>query len=121
VTIPTVSAPRPDRSQEEWEEKLRRDRVRKERAWLSRVANERAGIERLLADGADIVYLGLILPAELIPDGVVVVHNHVRPRRRLGYDGFRAWVQRPTDRLEVCPCTWAPEAGVHYRIGREVA
>jgi hypothetical protein len=96
------------------------ERTRQRQA-ASRLANLRTSIERHLAEGAEFAYLERILPAELIPEGVVVVHNNVRPRRRLGYDGFRAWVQAPDDRLVICLCGWAPEAGVHYRIGPEAA
>jgi hypothetical protein len=85
----------------------------KQKGERTRLVNEAAAAERLLADGADVVYLYRILPAELIPDGVVVVHSHVRPRRRLGWDGFRAWLQEPTERLERCDCKWAPETGVY--------
>ena len=64
--------------------------------------------------GVDAVYLDRI-PAT-IPDGWVLVHNSVRPTRCLGYRGFRAWLQAPSDRLELCACGWAPEVGDHYRI-----
>jgi hypothetical protein len=56
------------------------------------------------------------LPAE-VPTGRVLVHNHVRPARRLGTRGFRAWLTSPDPaRLEVCDCSWAPEHGQHFRI-----
>jgi hypothetical protein len=55
------------------------------------------------------------IPAE-VPSGRVVVHNSVRPARRLGVRGFRAWTQWPDERLEVCGCDWAPEVGEHYRV-----
>ena len=32
-----------------------------------------------------------------VPAGQVVVHNHVRPTRRLGSRGFRAWLAEPSD------------------------
>ena len=57
------------------------------------------------------------LPAE-VPDGRCLVHNSVRPTRRLGSRGFRAWTTSYRDRLEVCDCSWAPELGQHYRIER---
>jgi hypothetical protein len=54
-----------------------------------------------------------------VPEGRVVVHNSVRPTRRLGLNGFRAWVQRPGDeKLEVCLCGWAWHLGQHYRVKR---
>ena len=51
-----------------------------------------------------------------VPVSMALVHNHVRPSRRLGTRGFRAWVQEP-DRLTlcVCECGWAPELGQHFR------
>lgn len=53
-----------------------------------------------------------------IPAGHVLVHNRVRPTRRLGSRGFRAWTQVPTDSLVLCECGWAAElpAHYHYRI-----
>jgi hypothetical protein len=65
-------------------------------------------------DLGDVEYLSKI-PTK-IPDGQVVVHNHVRPTtRRLGSRGFRAWLAEPNERLVVCDCGWAPELGEHYR------
>ena len=54
------------------------------------------------------------LPATIPPD-VVLVHNRVRPTRRLGSRGFRAWLSRPdAPRLRVCDCGFAPELGRHF-------
>src|SRR4051812_9180604 len=54
-----------------------------------------------------------------VPPGFVLVHNHVRPTRRLGSWGFRAWLSaRGTTGLELCHCGWAPELGRHYRVWR---
>jgi hypothetical protein len=51
----------------------------------------------------------------------VLVHNSVRPTRRLGSRGFRAWLQSPDSvGLEVCGCGWAPELGQHYRVKQKV-
>ena len=33
------------------------------------------------------------LPGQRPPDGYYLVHNHVRPVRPIGLNGFRAWVQ----------------------------
>ena len=57
---------------------------------------------------------------ESVPSGKFVVHNHVRPTRRLGSRGFRAWLAEPSPRYEVCPCEWAPELGAHYRVNRHL-
>lgn len=54
-----------------------------------------------------------------VPPGLVVVHNHVRPTRRLGSRGFRAWlaVREPAEyKIVRCPCSWAPELETHYRV-----
>jgi hypothetical protein len=51
--------------------------------------------------------------------GQVVVHNSVRPTRRLGSRGFRVWYDSPTaPGLTPCDCDWAPELGAHYRVDR---
>jgi hypothetical protein len=65
-------------------------------------------------------YLKRIPSVADIPAGMVVVHNHVRPTRQLSMRGFRAWVQVPGDELEMCPCSWAHEVPVHYRIRPEL-
>jgi hypothetical protein len=65
------------------------------------------------------------IPAS-VPEGRVVVHNHVRPPRLpgsrdflpLGWNGFRAWLASPSKRLEVCDCGWAPKLTKHYRVKR---
>lgn len=67
---------------------------------------------------AGVEYLRTIPTRDAIPAGRVVVHNHVNPTRRLGSRGFRAWLQRPNDRLVLCECGWAPELGAHYLIPR---
>jgi hypothetical protein len=54
------------------------------------------------------------LPDALPDDGRVLVHNQVRPSRKLGSYGFRAWLQPMGDRIEVCDCSWAPNLGRHY-------
>ena len=65
---------------------------------------------------ADVVYLRT-LPTAILK-GVVLVHNHVvRPTRRFGWRGFRAWLSaQDRRRLEICSCDWAPELGRHYRV-----
>lgn len=59
-------------------------------------------------------------PAD-IPAGRVVVHNHVRPARRLGMRGFRAYLVQPGPLITACGCGWAPELGTHYRVVRNDA
>ncbi len=60
-----------------------------------------------------------------VPFGKIVVHDHVHPtskfvhptsKFKLGSRGFRAWLAKPSPRYEVCPCEWAPELDVHYRV-----
>jgi len=59
-----------------------------------------------------------VLPRS-IPEGKWLVHNTVRPTRRLGSRGFRAWLDEAgTDQREQRPCGWAPELGLHYRVSR---
>jgi hypothetical protein len=44
-------------------------------------------------------------PAD-VPEGRVVVHNAVFPTgRRLNENGFRAWLQIPSERVEVVPAS----------------
>jgi hypothetical protein len=69
-----------------------------------------------LVAAIDLEYLSKI-PAS-VPEGRAVVHNHVRPTRRLGSRGFRAWLAEPSERLEVCGCDWAPELTQHCRVKR---
>lgn len=57
------------------------------------------------------------LPGE-IPPGQIVVHNSVRPTRRLNSRGFRAWLDAPADQYVLCDCGWGPELGDHYRVQR---
>jgi hypothetical protein len=53
---------------------------------------------------------------KVLPADRVLVHNHVRPTRRLGSRGFRAWLSPPSERLTVCRCGWAAELGQHFRV-----
>ena len=62
------------------------------------------------------------IPRKPLPDGRVLVHNHVQPQRYLGLNGFRAWTQPLGDDLVECSCDCA---GVdlrpnvkHYRVNR---
>ena len=53
----------------------------------------------------------------VLPAGKVLVHNQVKPTRRIGSRGFRFWLSTPEDRtLERCDCRWAPELGTHFRV-----
>ena len=53
----------------------------------------------------------------VIPGDMVLVHNHVRPTRRLGSHGFRAWLTAPDSAtFAICGCGWAPERGQHFRV-----
>lgn len=64
-------------------------------------------------------YLFAIPKREDVPPDRVVVHNSVRPIRRLGSRGFRAWFAPLDERVEVCYCGWASELGLHYRPHKE--
>lgn len=73
---------------------------------------------------AEMHYISAI--PDTLPDGEVLVHNDVRPSRRPGNRGFRAWTQarRPMfllGRLERCDCDWAGvdlHSLTHYRSPR---
>jgi hypothetical protein len=55
-------------------------------------------------------------PDEMLPPGVVIVHNQVRPPTlHLGSRGFRAWLQPIDQTVEVCGCGFAPSIGPYYR------
>jgi hypothetical protein len=52
----------------------------------------------------------------MLPPGVVIVHNQVRPPTlHLGSRGFRAWLQPIDQTVEVCGCGFAPSIGPYYR------
>jgi hypothetical protein len=54
-----------------------------------------------------------VIPKE-VPEGRVLMHNHVRPTTRLGSWGFRAWLDdHVPDNFARCDCGWAPGL-VHY-------
>jgi len=57
-----------------------------------------------------------------VPPGKMLVHNHVVPHsRKLGRDGFRAWLANPDpEKYVLCSCDWASELGWHYRV-RKIA
>jgi hypothetical protein len=52
-----------------------------------------------------------------VPRGKVLVHNNVKPTRRLGMRGFRAWLANPSKWYVECTCGWAPHLK-HYRVAR---
>lgn len=51
-----------------------------------------------------------------VPDGRALVHNHVRHTTRTGSgnNGFRAWLEMPSDRIEPCDCGWSGLE--HYKV-----
>jgi hypothetical protein len=63
------------------------------------------------------------LPATKLPAGSYLVHNHVRPARPLGQNGFRAWVTDDPDQLVKCTCDFGgnvnADVNPHYRMKRE--
>jgi hypothetical protein len=68
----------------------------------------------------DVEYVrGLTIP-KTIPEGRVLVHNHIRHsvRTRCGIRGFRAWTQPLSERLEQCDCGWSGLP--HYRVKDEL-
>ena len=50
---------------------------------------------------------------------LIVVHNRVRGKPRLGSNGFRAWLARPAARYVRCDCKWATHLAVHYRVEQD--
>ena len=54
---------------------------------------------------------------DAIPPGRILVHNSVRPAKRMGYRGFRAWLSFPKPKYVICDCKWASNLGEHYRVG----
>jgi hypothetical protein len=67
-------------------------------------------------------YLHSMAEAEHVPRGRVLVHNRVRPRKILSWEGFRAWTQPLDETLEPCACKWAGQNADghlrHYRTKR---
>ena len=64
-----------------------------------------------------------VLPYEPLPAGAYLVHNHVRPQKPLGKNGFRAWIQHSSDRLVECRCDLggcknSKVHKLHYRVDR---
>jgi hypothetical protein len=55
------------------------------------------------------------LPKE-IPQGQVLVHNHVRPVKQIGLNGFRCWLQKIDPTLVKCDCGWAPKFAEHFKV-----
>ena len=54
-----------------------------------------------------------------VPADLIVVHNSVRGKPRLGSNGFRAWLARPAARYVRCDCKWAAHLAVHYRVEQD--
>jgi len=52
-----------------------------------------------------------------VPVGKIVVHNRVKWQRKLGLDGFRAWLDDPPPKAhyKLCTCGWASHLKAHYR------
>lgn len=61
-----------------------------------------------------------------VPANKILVHSHLKPHRRPGTDGRRAWLSsrlwlivQPKKHV-LCDCDWAPEVGEHYRPYRKM-
>jgi hypothetical protein len=84
------------------------------RRWRTRTGEVQPARGR---DRHEIDYLRELPP--VVPNGLVLVHNGVRPISPIpGVGGSRCWLQCPSGRLEPCDCDWAPEMGVHFRVCR---
>ncbi len=51
-----------------------------------------------------------------MPEGKILVHNHVTPSPYIGNRGFRVWLATKEDKHIECPCWYAPQLGTHYRV-----
>src|ERR1700759_4335963 len=51
-----------------------------------------------------------------IPEGKILVHNHVSASPYNGNRGFRVWLATPNDEFVECPCWFAPQLAKHYRV-----
>jgi hypothetical protein len=61
------------------------------------------------------------LPGEPMPEGLYLVHNHVKPVSPLGINGFRAWIQLHKRDLVECRCNFGNVKNArlhrpHYRV-----
>lgn len=58
------------------------------------------------------------IPRKALPEGVVLVHNHIKPQKLIGMNGFRAWTQPLDNNVTLCRCDWAGadlRGLAHYR------
>jgi hypothetical protein len=81
------------------------------------MAITRKAVDAQLAAYGNTVYLTKI--PRVLPEGRVLVHNHIIPQRELGMNGFRAWTRQLDDTLEPCHCAWAGvnlHGKPHYRV-----
>jgi hypothetical protein len=46
------------------------------------------------------------LPDAAIPKSLYLVHNHVKPVRQLGLNGFRAWLMDDARKPVECKCSF---------------
>jgi hypothetical protein len=73
-----------------------------------------------LIDGTLITTAVQELPRENLPRGFYLVHNHIRPAKPLGRNGFRAWVQDKAKGLVQCKCNFGgvknAKVNKHYRV-----
>jgi hypothetical protein len=71
----------------------------------------------------DSVDCGDSLPRTKIRAGHYLVHNHVRPVKPLGQNGFRAWVTDDNTDLVACDCNFGGcknrNVNPHYRVRRD--
>jgi hypothetical protein len=47
------------------------------------------------------------IPRKKLPRGIVLVHNHIVPQRKIGTNGFRAWIQKLDNTFVLCDCDMA--------------
>src|SRR5262245_19934666 len=98
-----------------------KDMAKRMRMWAraAEILDLRTAMQRLpdkLERKRGMYYLATKTLPTAIPTGYVLVHNHIRHRVNTpsGIRGFRAWFQKPSDRLEQCDCGWSGLP--HYRV-----
>jgi hypothetical protein len=80
--------------------------------------------KNLLAENAGAMPTLDYLPAgpvpKAIPTGKILVHNSVRPSKRIGSRGFRAWWDEAANKADwkECRCGWCADLGEHYTTRR---
>jgi hypothetical protein len=94
--------------------------------WRARIEKYKGHVRRFWNDEGSkdwrvvMRYLDVVLKLGQVPPDTAIAHNHGRipgKWRRPGYIGWRIEAEPIDDwGIEPCPCGWAPELGIHYRV-----